>query len=416
MKRTVGERGPRRERDEIGEVEIPAGALWGIETARSLVNLSFSGRTLSDCGEYLDALLLVKQATARANREAGVLSPATAEAISGAAAVILGGEWRDQFPVDPLGGGGAIGVHQNVNEVLACLASRRRQPPAPVDPKREVNASQSTADVCHTALRLAILRAFPRLEEAWGNLERTLEWRRRELGAIPTLARTCLQDALPTTFDVLLGGWQALLRRRRRELAAAVAPLRSVVLGGTVLGTGEGASPAYRERVVPILAEVAGVQLEAHPDPASALQAGDDVVALSGALLLAVRGLGKMAQDLRLLSSGPRGGFGEVELPYVQAGSSFFGRKNNPVIPETVLQGAILVEGADAVVRAAAARAEVHLHVFDSLAALHVLDAVGQVTRLTERFDIGCLRELQAHEARCRDLATPEAGRSSSTP
>ncbi len=399
----------RIERDALGEVEIPGDALWGIQTARARANLSFSGRTLGACAPYARALAVVKRACARANADAGVLPGDLARAIDAGCAALAAGEHREQLVADLFGGGGSIGVHANVCEVIANLANeglgRRRGEYDPVHPKRHVGASQSTADVCHTALRLAILVEGGGLVAALSTLVVTLEAKLAELGPVPTLARTCLQDALPTTQSLLLGGHAALVRRRAGELVHSLEPLRDVALGGTVIGAGDGAPPRYRERVVPALAALTGTALQAHPSPPDALQNGDDVAAVSAQLALLAHGLLKIASDLRLLASGPRGGFGELALPHVQEGSSFFAGKSNPVVPETLMQCAFQVLGCDRAVQAAAERAELHLHVFDGLAAVNLLDAIGLLTRAITLFDERCLRGLRANEARCRELA-----------
>jgi aspartate ammonia-lyase len=377
---------------------VPAEALYGVETARALANLAFSRHRLGEYPAYVAALAAVKRAAAVANRDAGVLDARRAAAIDDAA-------------VDILGGGGSIGINMNVNEVLANLASAAlggaRGSYDPVHPLRHVNASQSTADVCHAAARLAVReRAVPTLH-ALDACAAMLEARAVEVAALPTLARTCLQDALPTTADVLLRGHAAALARRAGALRAALAPLDDVVLGATVIGDGQGAPPAYRERVVPALEALVGRPLRAHPHAADALQNGDDLAAVAAQLGLLARALLKVAQDLRLLASGPRGGMGELRLPHVQAGSSFFAGKSNPVVPESVMQCAFQVLGCERAVQEAHARAELHLQVFDAVALVNVLDALEMLAAVLERFEARCLRGLEVNEGRCRELSTP---------
>ncbi|MFN8641631.1 MAG: lyase family protein [Candidatus Binatia bacterium] len=299
----------------------------------------------------------------------------------------------------------------NVNEVLANLASERlggaRGAYEPVHPLRDVNASQSTADVCHTAARLAVRGDAAPMLRALDNCAATLAARAEAVAHLPALARTCLQDALPTTADVLLRGHAAALARRAVDLRAALEPLDAVVLGATVIGDGRGAPPAYRERVVPALVEVVGGSLRAHPHPADALQNGDDLAAVAAQLGLLARALMKVAQDLRLLASGPRGGLGELRLPHVQSGSSFFAGKSNPVVPESVMQCAFQVLGGERAVQAAHARAELHLQVFDAVAVVNVLGALSMLAAVLERFESRCLRGLAVNEARARELAEP---------
>lgn len=400
----------RTERDALGARDLPVAALYGLQTARAMDSLAFSGRSLASCPAYLQALLAVKQAAARANLNARLFDERIAGAIESACKSLRSDAPAEAFPVDLFGGGGSIAINMNVNEVIANLANEelggQRGRYSPIDPKQHVNASQSTADVCHTALRLALLRQWPSLSAAIAALLATLERQQRELAEIPTLARTCLQDAMPTHLGFLFGGYAALVARRSREIDAAVVRLRTVSLGGTVIGSGDGAPPRYRKRVVPMLAAITGLDLRAAEHPADLLQNSDDVAQISAQLALLAQALIKLCQDLRLLASGPRGGFHEIVLPHVLAGSSFFSDKRNPVIPETVMQCAFQVLGCDRAVQAAVEHGELYLNVFDGLAAVNVLDALKMLARAVDLLDQLCLRGLQANQARCRELAS----------
>lgn len=372
--------GSRVEVDALGPLDLPADALWGIQTQRSLVALSFSGRRLGELPALVRALGRVKAAAARANVAAEVIDGPIGRAVEEAAAGLAAGEHPDALVADPLAGGGAIAVHANVNEVVANLANRALGGELgryePVHPSGTVAASQSTADVVHTAARLAVHEVHARLAATLGELLGGLGAAADRFGSAPTLARTCLQDGVEVEARVLLDGSMAALERARSAADAAVGSLAPPTLGATVVGTGAGASDAYRLAVVPALAEVVGRPLAPHPDPASALQHGDDLLAVSAALVRLATAAAKLARDLRLLSSGPTGGFGEVRLPAVMEGSSFFAGKVNPAVPETVVQAAIQVEGFDAVARAAGREAELHLHVYDLTAAVAVLDSL----------------------------------------
>ena len=398
----------RSERDRLGSRELPADALYGIQTLRSLENLGFSSRPLGSLPKYVWALGMVKRAAARANREAGVLMPRLADAIEAGAAPLVAGQLLDQFPADLLGGGGSIGVHVNVNEVVANLANEslggRRGEYMPVTLKL-VSASQSTADVCHSGLRMALLKQWQTLSPVIANAVKTLRGLGRSLNTVPTLSRTCLQDAVTTTLGVLFGGFAEALARRLRELDAAATALRAIALGGTVIGTGDGAPAAYRKAVVPALRKIAGLEVEPRASLTDALQNSDDLAAVSVQLRLLAELLIKIAKDLRLLASGPQGGFGEIVLPHVQEGSSFFTGKSNPVVPETVLQCAFQVLGCDRAVQAAMEQSELYLNVFDGLMAVNLLGAMELLEQAVKRLDERCLRGLKADEARCRELA-----------
>lgn len=399
----------RRERDALGELAVPADALYGIHTMRALRHLSFSSRPLGGYGSLVRALGHIKGAAARVNAAAGVLDPRLSEAIQAAARRMTEGELCDALPVDVLGGGGSIGVHMNVNEVLANVANEilggKRGLYDPIDPKRHVGASQSTADVCHTAARLAVFEQGSELNDSLDPIIQVLQEKQRELASLPTLARTCLQDAMATTLGTLFGGYAAQIERRRNSLKAAVFQMNRVSIGGTVIGSGEGAPAIYRARIVEALGQAAGRALVRREPLPDAMQSSDDLRAVSAELAMLAETLIKICQDLRLLASGPHAGFGELVLPHVLEGSSFFGNKRNPVIPETVIQCSIQVLACDRAVQAACEHAELYLNIFDGLAAVNILDALGMLTRALPHLREDCLQGLEANQARCRELS-----------
>ena len=359
--------------------------------------VTVSGRTLGSMPMLVRTLGQVKVATARANHDAGALDAETVQAIEIAAGPLIDGTFDPaEFPGDLLAGGGSIVVHRNINEVLARAAG--------VEPA-DLAVSQSTADVCHTAHRLAVLDGAGGLIEAAKLTIVEVRTVANRFEAIPTLARTCLRDAMATPLSTVFAGAAHALERRRAALVATMEPLHEVVLGSTVIGRGDGAPASYRAVVVGHLADVTGLALVAHPSPASALQHGDDVAAVSSAVVQLSRPLLKLASDLRLLGSGPRGGFGEVVLPHVMDGSSFFADKSNPVIPETVVQACLQIRGLDHTVQLATDRAELYLHVFDGLAAVNVIDEMALLTRSFELLSTAVLAELAADEGRCHELA-----------
>ncbi|MFN8019536.1 MAG: lyase family protein [Acidimicrobiales bacterium] len=347
--------------------------------------LAVSRRRLGDLPELCRALGQVKVAAALANDAPAPLL-AIARRLADADPELLA-----VLDADPLAGGGGIVVHRQVNELLGADDAGR---------------SQSTADVCHTAARLAVGAALDHLDGALGALEVALAGAAERFGDAPTLARTCLQDAVAVPASLLPEGASAAVARRRGTLAAARAPLDLVVLGATVVGTGAGAPATYRSTVVGHLGVACGRPLQPHPSPASALQHGDDLLDVLGALEAAALVVAKVAQDLRLLSSGPGGGLGEVRLPKVMEGSTFFAAKNNPVVPETAVQAASLAAGAAAQGRAAAARAELHLAGYDLTVAVAALDAAGALAAGTEALATDAVAGMELDAARCAELAT----------
>ncbi len=399
----------RVERDLIGALEIPAAALYGIQTARSAANLSFSGRRLGDYPAMVRGLAMVKCAAARANLDAGVIDAKIARAIGRACRALMAGGYSDDLIADPLGGGGGIGINQNINEVIANLASERlgggRGADAIVNPKIHVNASQSTADACATAARIAILEQASVLGRALGECVRAYRAKAREFRRVITIARTCLQDAQPTSLGEFFSGHAAALERRGADLARSVRELRRINLGGTVIGSGDGAPAAYRRVIVRRLCQVTGLDLVARKNLYDAAQNIDDLGAVAAALGMLAEMLIKLAQDLRLLASGPEGGFGEITLPPVQEGSSFFPGKINPVVPETMLQCCFQVLGHERAARLALERGELNLNVFDGAAAVNLLDAIAILSRAIALFTSRCVAGLRANEDRCRGLA-----------
>ena len=423
--------------DALGPVAIPADAWYGARTARAADRLDAGGPRLGDRPVLLAALGRVKQAAARANAQAGVLPGRVAEPIGRAAAAVAAGQISpEHFPADRWSGGGGIAVHTNVNEVIAALADGDRPasmavavdhdrtahagsaaPPALDGPEvrrigpAEVNASQSTADVCHTAARLAVLDALDDLDAVLEAVIADVDRLTGTTDGVTTLARTCLQDALAVPASLLPAGAAANLVAARERLAAAAAPLRSVVLGGTVVGTGDGAPPAYRAAVVPALAALTGRDLTADPVPAARLQQATDVDAVTAALVGVSGVLARLARDLRLLAAGPVGGPAELRMPPLVEGSTFFAGKANPVGAETVLQLDLVVRGHAATVQAAVAGGELHLHTHDLFAAVHLLDAVTATTTAARRLRDGCLDGLTVDGDRCAHLAAAAAGR-----
>lgn len=399
----------RTEHDALGPLDLPADALWGIHTARSVATLSHSGRQLGDLPHLVTGLGQVKAAAALANGRAGVLDPEVAAAIVVAADAVAQGLHRPALVADPLAGGGAIAVHANVNEVVANLAGLELGSPIgsyrSVHPTATVSLSQSTADVVHTATRLAVLDRAEVFDATLDHLVVALDAVAHRFGSAPALARTCLQDGLAVEARLLFDGAAAAVARRQTSLRRAVEPLHEVVLGSTVVGTGAGAGQAYREAVVGLLAERTGRPLVAAPMPASSLQHGDDLVEVASALAQVALVVAKVARDLRLMASGPVGGFGEIGLPAVMEGSAFFVDKVNPAVPETVIQAGAQVDGLLQTVRSAAAGAELHLHPYDLATGVAVLDQLATLDHALAHLASHALAGVVLHQDRNRELA-----------
>jgi aspartate ammonia-lyase len=393
----------------IGERTVPAEALYGIHTLRAVENLGFSGRILANYPDYIRALAIVKKAAARANRDAHVIDARRQDAIERACDALIRGEHLAHFPIDMLAGGGSIAVNMNVNEVIANLASEHlggaRGTYQPVHPKTHVNASQSTADVCHTAGRITVLNRWSGLRRVLGQCVATFRQKAAELRPVITISRTCLQDASPVSLGELFGGHAEVIARRTGELAQSVKALTRINLGGTAIGSGSGASASYRRTIVKRLNEVAEQNFTLRPNLYDAAQNIDDLAVVSAQLAMLAEVLIKIAQDLRILASGPNGGFGEIILPAVQEGSSIFPGKINPVIPETMIQCCFQVLGCERAARLALERGELNLNVFEGAAAANVFDAIEMMERSVALFSDRCVRGITANKKRCKELA-----------
>jgi aspartate ammonia-lyase len=403
-------RSTRIEKDLLGECAVPADALYGIHTVRAVENLGFSGRILANYPDYIRALATVKKAAARANRDARVLDARRFEAIERACDLLIRGEHLAQFPVDMLAGGGSIAVNMNVNEVIANLANEHlggaRGSYGPVHPKLHVNASQSTADVCHTAVRMTVLNRWGELRRTLGQCVTTFRSKTAELRPVVTIARTCLQDASPVSLGELFGGHAEVIARRTGELAQSVTGLTRINLGGTAIGSGRGAPAAYRRTIVKRLNQITGQKFTLRRDLYDAAQNTDDLAAVSAHLAMLAEVLIKIAQDFRLLSSGPEGGFGEIILPAVQEGSSIFPGKINPAIPETMIQCCFQVLGCERSARLALERGELNLNIFEGTAAVNLFDAIAMMKRSVAMFSSRCVSGIAANKKRCRELAS----------
>ena len=399
----------RTESDSFGPGNVPADALYGLQTVRACDNLSFSGRPLSRYPLFIRGLAMVKKAAAMANREAGILDREIADMIAASCDLLIEGKHLEHFPVDVYAGGGGIGINMNVNEVIANLCSIRAGHPAgsgrPVHPIEHVNLSQSTSDVCHTAVRIAIIDTFEPLKKELDDLHAELGAKASAFAGVRTIARTCLQDAMAVSLGSLFSGYAGLTERRTAALARSVERLHRINLGGTVIGSGEGAHEAYRARILPKLREVTGRNLTWRENLYDAAQNPDDLAEVSASLAQLASALLKIAADLRLLSSGPEAGFAELKLPAVQAGSSFFPGKVNPVVPETLMHCCFLIFGLHRSVEAALEHGELNLNVWETTAGINLLEALAMLTGAVRSFTRNCLRGLEANVKRCEQFA-----------
>lgn len=389
----------RTEIDGIGPVQVPADALYGAQTVRAISVYPPGVQTLGEQRAFLTALAQVKKACALANLEFGEFTPEMSAALCSAADEVAVGDWDEQFPSPIFQGGGGVTTNMNVNEVLANRAAILLGGAAGdytlVHPNDHANRSQSTNDAYPTAAALATLQLAEGAALALESLAESLEAKATEYGQLPRLGRTCLRDALPVTVEATHGAHATLIRRAHARLLAAITPLREVSLGATAVGTGVGAPEGFGVRALQILSEITGRELSQAPDLFDALAHLDPYADVAHAVEGAAAAMARIASDLRLLSSGPNGGFNEVELPKISAGSSIMPGKSNPMIPEYVMQAHMQVQGKVFSAIAAVNSGELELNVMDPVLFVSVWSATEQVQQTATLFEERCVRELR---------------------
>jgi aspartate ammonia-lyase len=378
-----GGRRTRHERDLLGEREVPDEALYGVQTLRALENFPITGVPLREFPLLIEALGAVKEAAALANRELGLLPAEVAEAVVRAAREVRAGRHHEHFIVDMIQGGAGTSTNMNANEVIANraleLLGRERGDYAVVHPNNHVNLSQSTNDVYPTAIKLALHAAIEELRGALSALAASFLAKGEEFAPYLKMGRTQLQDAVPMTLGQEFRAFGNTILEDVERLAEAQSLIRETNMGATAIGTGINAPPGYADAVCAHLSQVTGLKIITAPDLVEATADTGAFVQLSGVLKRTAVKLSKICDDLRLLSSGPRAGFGEINLPPMQPGSSIMPGKVNPVIPEVVNQVCFDVIGGDVTVTMAAAAGQLQLNVFEPVIAYRLLSGIGSL-------------------------------------
>jgi aspartate ammonia-lyase len=393
----------RIERDSLGELAVPADALYGIQTERARQNFPISH--LAPLAPFVDAVVWIKKAAALTHKQTKRLDPTLADAIVRAADEVLAGEHRDQFVVDPYQAGAGTSHNMNANEVLANRANEllggQRGEYRPVHPNDHVNMAQSTNDVIPTAIRLAALAQLPALLEAQGRLAAAFLAKGKAFDPIIKAGRTHLQDATPIRLGQEFTAYGHTIERNRERLAQAADQLRDLGIGGTAVGTGLNAEPEYPALMVQQLGALTGLTLREGRDRVQLMQSLGDATAFSGALRTYAVDLGKIASDLRLLASGPRTGLAEIILPPVQPGSSIMPGKVNPSIPEMVNMVCYQALGNDVTIAAAAEAGQLELNVMMPVIAHNLLFTLLILTTASRVFAERCVAGIEADAAQC---------------
>ncbi|UOO82633.1 aspartate ammonia-lyase [Uruburuella testudinis] len=396
----------RTETDLLGERQIPADVYWGIHTLRAVENFNISTQKISDIPELVHGMIMVKKAAALANGELGVIPGHIAAAIAAACdEILLQGRCLDQFPSDVYQGGAGTSVNMNTNEVVANLALEllhiEKGHYDVVSPMDHVNASQSTNDAYPTGLRLGAFNSIIRLLQKIGRLKQAFEHKALEFQDILKMGRTQLQDAVPMTVGQEFQAFAILLEEEIRNLSRTAELMLEVNLGATAIGTGVNTPPGYAKLAVEKLSLVSGLPCVPAPNLIEATSDCGAYVMVHGALKCTAVKLAKICNDLRLLSSGPRAGLNEINLPEMQAGSSIMPAKVNPVIPEVVNQVCFKIIGNDTTVTFAADAGQLQLNVMEPVIAQALFESITLLGNACINLEEKCVRGITVNREVC---------------
>ena len=402
----------RTEKDSIGTKNVPEDVYYGVQSLRAAENFHITGLNMHP--EIINSLAYIKKAAAITNCEAGLLDKKIAQAIVKACDEILGGKLHEDFIVDPIQGGAGTSLNMNANEVIANRANEilggKKGDYSIVNPNDHVNCGQSTNDVIPTAGKMTSLRLLKNLKKELMRLHTALEKKAEEFDGVIKMGRTQLQDAVPIRLGQEVKAYSVAVLRDIRRMDKAMDEMRTLNMGGTAVGTGLNADEAYLRRIVPNLSEISDMELVQAYDLIDSTQNLDPFVAVSGAVKACAVTLSKIANDLRLMSSGPRAGFGEINLPAKQNGSSIMPGKVNPVIPEVVNQVAFNVIGNDVTITMAAEAGQLELNAFEPIIFYCLFQSIDTLGYAVQTFVDNCVTGITANETRCRYFVENSVG------
>lgn len=404
----------RTETDSLGSMEIPANAYWGIHTARAKENFPITRRAISVYPDLIIALARVKQAAARANKELGTLSAEKADLIDRVCEEIVAGDLHDQFLVGVIQGGAGTSTNMNANEVIANRCLELMGKPfgdyASLHPIDDVNRSQSTNDVYPTSIKIAMILGTKRLLEEHELLRQSFAAKGDEFKSVLKVGRTQMQDAVPMTLGQEFHGFATTIGEDHGRLSEVLPWLGEINLGATAIGTGITADSRYAAAVCRHLAEVTGIPVITAPDLVEATSDTGVFMTLSSHLKRAAVKLSKICNDLRLLSSGPQAGIGEIFLPPKQAGSSIMPGKVNPVIPEVVNQIAFSIIGSDATVTAASEAGQLQLNAFEPVIAHSIMQSIAWLRHGCYTLRVNCVDGIAPNTVRLAEQVSSSVG------
>ena len=406
------ERKYRLEHDAIGEKEVPAEVYYGIQTLRAYENFYITGLKMHP--EMINSVAQIKKAAAITNFEVGELDKRIVNAIVQACDEIISGKWHDQFIVDPIQGGAGTSLNMNANEVIANRAIEilggQKGDYNLVNPNDHVNFGQSTNDVFPSCGKMAVLKLIDKAQEQLHRLEAALMEKSKEFDSVIKMGRTQLQDAVPIRLGQEFHAYASAIRRDIRRFDNAKDEIKSLNLGGTAIGTGLNADVQYFKRVVKNMSTLTGQDLVQSYDMIDATQNLDSYASVSGIVKSCAINLSKMSNDLRLMSSGPRTGFGEINLPARQNGSSIMPGKINPVIPEVVNQVAFNIIGNDMTITMAAEAGQLELNAFEPIIFYNLFQSIETLTFAVKTLIDNCIVGITANEEHCRRMVEESIG------
>ena len=402
----------RVERDSIGVKDIPEDVYYGVQSLRAAENFHITGLNMHP--EIINSLAYIKKAAAITNCEVGLLEKKKAQAIVQACDEIVSGKFHNEFIVDPVQGGAGTSLNMNANEVIANRAIEilggKKGDYTIINPNDDVNCGQSTNDVIPTAGKMTSLRLLQNLKKQLLRLYDALNEKATEFDHIIKMGRTQMQDAVPIRLGQEFKAYSVAIMRDIHRMDKAMDEMRTLNMGGTAIGTGINADEGYLRRIVPNLTEISGMDFIQAFDLIDSTQNLDPFVAVSGAVKACAVTLSKMSNDLRLMSSGPRTGFGEINLPAKQNGSSIMPGKVNPVIPEVMNQVSFHIIGADTAITLAAEAGQLELNAFEPIIFFELFQSLEMLAAAVETLTEHCVRGITANEAHCQEQVYGSVG------
>lgn len=402
----------RMEHDSIGALNVPAEAYYGVQSMRAATNFQITHRPLHPV--LIDSIVMVKKAAAITNEKSGKLDQQIAQAIIQACDEILDGNLRDQFIVDAIQGGAGTSANMNANEVIANRAIEilggTKGDYSIVHPNDHVNMSQSTNDVIPTAGKITVLKLLPQTIKELEKLEKAMEEKEAEFDDILKMGRTQLQDAVPMRLGQSFGAFAHVLKRDIKRLKNVMEEMKVLNIGATAIGTAINVDPYYLANISYELSKVAGISLKQADDLIDATQNLDGFVSVSGVLKTCAVDISKISNDLRLMSSGPRTGLSEINLPARQNGSSIMPGKINPVIPEVVSQVAYLIIGHDYTITMAAEAGQLELNAFEPVLFHHLFESIDTLKEAAATLTKHCITGITANKGQCEEYIEKSVG------